>query len=135
MRPRGTVDLSAEVRYLSEQQKFSVGVRAQPQRESTSIEPVRFPYRLDHLQGVLVYRDGHLTFEHCKAEHGSVKISSEGYMRFSARRPVEHPIHQVVGRSAPRRPRVDPGLAGTAAESRGRTESHRPDQPPRQPRL
>ncbi len=82
MRPRGAVDLTAEIRYLSDEKKFSVGVRAQPQRENASIEPVRFPYRLDHLQGVLVYRDGHVTFERCKAEHGSVKISSEGYCDF-----------------------------------------------------
>ena len=59
-----------------------MGVRAQPQRESTSIEPVHFPYRLDHLQGVLVYRDGHVTFEHCKAEHGPVKVATEGYCDF-----------------------------------------------------
>ena len=82
LRPRGTVDLAAEVRYLPEQKHFSVGVRAQPQRESASIEPVRFPYRLDKLQGVLLYRDGHVTLEHVKAEHGPVKISTEGYCDF-----------------------------------------------------
>ena len=82
LRPRGTVDLTAEVRYLSEQKKFSVGVRAQPQPQNASIEPVHFPYRLDRLQGVLVYRDGHVTFEHCKGEHGAVKVSTEGYCDF-----------------------------------------------------
>jgi hypothetical protein len=83
LRPRGTVDLTTEIRYLSASNTFSVGVRAQPQRESTSIDPVRFPYRLDHLQGVLFYRDGRVTFQHCKGEHGLIKLSTEGYWDFS----------------------------------------------------
>ena len=82
LRPRGVVDLSAEVRYLVEQKKFNVSVRAQPQPQNASIEPVHFPYRLDHLEGVLGYRDGHVTFDRCKAEHGSVKVSAEGACDF-----------------------------------------------------
>jgi hypothetical protein len=83
LRPRGTVDLTTEVRYLSASKTFSIGVRALPQRENTSIEPVPFPYRLDHLQGVLLYRDGHVTFQHCRGEHGPIKLSTEGCWDFS----------------------------------------------------
>lgn len=82
LRPRGTVDLTAEIRYLSDEKKFNVSVRVEPQRESASIEPVHFPYRLDHLQGVLVYRDGHVAFDRFKAEHGSAKIATDGYCDF-----------------------------------------------------
>ncbi len=82
MRPRGVVDLTAEVRYLPEQKKFSVGVRAEPQRDTASIEPVHFPYRLDRLQGVLLYRDGHVDLQHFKGEHGAVKIAEEGSCDF-----------------------------------------------------
>jgi hypothetical protein len=82
LRPRGVVDLTAEIRYLPEQRKFSVGVRAEPQRETASIEPVHFPYRLDHLQGVLLYRDGHVDLQHCKAEHGAVRVATEGLCDF-----------------------------------------------------
>jgi hypothetical protein len=85
LRPRGTVDVTTEIRYLSASNTFDVGVRAQPQRDTTSIDPVRFPYRLDHVQGVLLYRDGRVTFQHCKGEHGLVKVSSNGesYWDFS----------------------------------------------------
>ena len=83
LRPRGVVDLTAEVRYLSAQKKFSVGVRAQPQPTTRRSSRCRFPYRLDQLQGVLLYRDGQSTFEHCKAEHGAVKVSTEGYCDFA----------------------------------------------------
>jgi hypothetical protein len=82
MQPRGTVDLSAEVSYLSEQKKFNVGVHIEPQPQSASIEPVHFPYRLDRLEGVLDYSDGQLTFGRCKGEHGAVKILTEGTCNF-----------------------------------------------------
>ena len=80
LRPRGSVNLWADVQFLAESNKLSVGVRVEPQ--NASIEPVHFPYRLDGLQGVLTYRDGHVTFERCKAEHGAVKIRSEGSCDF-----------------------------------------------------
>jgi len=82
LRPQGRVDLTAEVRYAAETNQFSVGVRAQPQPQSTSIEPVHFPYRLERLQGQWVYRDGHVAFEDCKAEHGAVKVSAQGHCDF-----------------------------------------------------
>ncbi len=87
MRPRGVVDLTAEVRCLVEgEKKFSVGVRVRPQRETASIEPVHFPYRLDRIQGDLIYRDGHVDFERCKGEHGPanmpIKVATEGYCDF-----------------------------------------------------
>jgi hypothetical protein len=83
LRPRGEVDLSAEVHFLSDTKKTSVTVRARPQAENASIEPIYFPYRLDHLQGEWLYRDGHVAFERCKAEHGAVKITTDGFCHFS----------------------------------------------------
>ena len=77
VRPRGVVDLTAEVRYLPDQKKFNVSVRAEAQPDTASIEPVHFPYRLDRLQGVMVYRDGHVDVQGFKGEHGAVKVSSE----------------------------------------------------------
>lgn len=82
LRPRGIVDLDAEVRYRPKQQQFNVDVRATPQRETASLEPVKFPYRLERLQGVLTYRNGHVAFERFKAEHGTVKIAADGFCDF-----------------------------------------------------
>jgi hypothetical protein len=79
LQPRGTIDLTAvKVQYWPEQKKFSVEVHAVPQRESTSIEPVQFPFRMDRLQGEVIYRDGKVTFEGFKAEHGQVKVAATG---------------------------------------------------------
>ncbi len=53
-----------------------------PQSETTSIEPLHFPYRMEKLQGLLLYHDGHVTLQQFEAKHGTVKISSEGYCDF-----------------------------------------------------
>jgi len=79
MQPHGVIDLTADVHYWPEQKKFSVGVRAAPQRENTSIEPAHFPYRMAQLQGALMYRDGHAEFKDFKGEHDQVKIAAAGY--------------------------------------------------------
>ncbi|MGD0518703.1 MAG: hypothetical protein ABSA26_14305, partial [Thermoguttaceae bacterium] len=79
---QGMVDLSAQISYLSEQKQLSLGVCVVPKSETTSIEPVNFPYRMNKLQGVLWYRDGQVTLQHCQAWHGPVKILTEGFCDF-----------------------------------------------------
>lgn len=81
-RPRGAVDLTAEVRYLTETHQVSVTVRAEPQPETSAIEPVHFPYRLERLRGMLEYRDGHVVLHNIKAEHGAVRMSTGGWLHF-----------------------------------------------------
>ncbi len=82
LKPQGMVDLQAQICYLSEQKQLSLGVRVEPKTETASIEPVHFPYRMDKLQGAILYRDGHVTLQQFKAEHGNVTIRSEGYCDF-----------------------------------------------------
>jgi hypothetical protein len=88
LRPRGIVNLTAKVSRLSDEERSRIGVRIEPQRDTASIEPVYFPYRLDRLQGLIDYTDGHVTFQNCKAEHGpekaSIKIASDGYCDFGS---------------------------------------------------
>ncbi|HYW78845.1 MAG TPA: hypothetical protein VE890_04675 [Thermoguttaceae bacterium] len=67
LQPRGMVDLVAEVDYLPQTKKLSVGLRAEPQSATASIEPIPFPYRMEKLSGVLIYGDGHVTIERFKA--------------------------------------------------------------------
>jgi hypothetical protein len=78
LKPQGMVDLSAQICYLSEQKQLSLGVRVDPKSETASIEPVHFPYRMDKLQGVLLYRNGQVALQHFEAWHGPVKIQTEG---------------------------------------------------------
>ena len=58
LKPRGMIDLAADLRYVDGANLLSVSVRAEPRSEITSIEPAQFPYRLEKLQGTFAYRDG-----------------------------------------------------------------------------
>ncbi len=82
LRPRGMIDLAAEIRYQDGPRLLNVTVRVEPHSEITSIEPTRFPYRLDNLQGVFTYRDGRVTMERLKAEHQAVKVAASGVCDF-----------------------------------------------------
>jgi hypothetical protein len=82
LRPQGMVDLTAQISYLSEQKQLSIGVSVVPKSETASIEPVHFPYRMDKLQGALLYRDGQVVLQQIKAKHGPVTISTEGWCDF-----------------------------------------------------
>ncbi len=82
LRPRGVIDLAAEIRYQDGPKLLNVTVRAEPRSELTSIEPTKFPYRLEKLQGVFTYRDGHVTLERLKAEHQAVKVAARGNCDF-----------------------------------------------------
>ena len=82
LRPRGMINLDADIRYQEGPRLLGVTVRLQPHSEITSIEPARFPYRLDNLQGVFTYRDGHVTMERLRAEHQAVKVAASGACDF-----------------------------------------------------
>lgn len=78
LRLQGTVDLEElTIRYCPQfppPQRLRISLRAVPQPGTTSIEPVNFPYRLENLRGTLVYRDGHVTIDSLRAEHGEVRL-------------------------------------------------------------
>lgn len=81
---RGTVDLDATVDFLPRQPRPRVWIRAQPladpaANEAVSIEPARFPYRLDKLGGVFTFSDGHMELAQLRAEHGRTRLSGRGH--------------------------------------------------------
>ena len=127
------VDLTAEVRYLSEQKKFSVGVRAQPQPAKRldragafPLSPRPSPRRArSTATGTSPSSTARPSTDRSRSPPRATAISCPTGGGTSTS-PACRPIGSVD------RPRVDPGPARTAAESRGRAESHRPDQPPRQ---
>ena len=82
LQPRGTIDLATNLRYLDQLDRLDVTVRAEPRSETCSLEPVRFPYRIENVQGVFTYGNGCLTFERCSAWHGPVKLACNGTCSF-----------------------------------------------------
>ncbi|MGO8745846.1 MAG: AsmA-like C-terminal region-containing protein [Thermoguttaceae bacterium] len=84
LKPQGTADiLDAEVVYASDRDHLEVSFRARPRSESAAIEPVYFPYRLEKLHGVVAYRDGLVTLEQFKGDHGNVRFAADGTCKFA----------------------------------------------------
>jgi hypothetical protein len=104
--PRGTAEFTAVVRHRVKTHRTTVELEATPEGESVSIEPAWFPYRLERLQGRLVWRDGQLLFERIRGIHQRTVVATEGRCRFTA----EGGWHVAFGRLAADRFRVDHDL-------------------------
>jgi hypothetical protein len=81
MKPRGMLNLDAEIRYRLREKALSVAVRAEPVGDTASIEPSYFPYRMEKLHGTFSFADGQLQMEQLRAEHGRTQISASGVCR------------------------------------------------------
>lgn len=81
--PRGTAEFTAVVRHHVASRRTTVELEARPEGESVSIEPAWFPYRLERLQGRLVWRDGQLRFEGIRGVHDRTVVATEGLCRFT----------------------------------------------------
>ena len=89
LRPQGSLDhLHVVLHYRSAQDDLSVEVQAhewkkrlQDEGRSITIAPRTFPYRLDDVTGVFIYRDGEVTFQRISAQHDTVSINLDGRCR------------------------------------------------------
>jgi hypothetical protein len=59
LRIKGKVDLDAQIRYHSRDNRLNLQFRALP-RAGFSMCPTRFPYRFDNVQGEIIYEDGYV---------------------------------------------------------------------------
>jgi hypothetical protein len=91
LRPRGSIDLGVDVKYIAGSRKPSIAVRINQFGDNASLEPVQFPYRLERLRGsggerpVFVYSsdENRVDFAELRAVHGGTKVSATGYCRFN----------------------------------------------------
>jgi hypothetical protein len=68
------------VRYVAGQKRPEVTFRLEPRTgaTNTSIEPTKFPYRMERLEGSLLVREGHVEIERLRAEHGRTILATRG---------------------------------------------------------
>ncbi len=133
LRPRGVVDLTAEIRYLSEQKTFSIGVRRS--RNARTPRSSRCDFLIASTT-CKAFSSTATATSPSRAARASTAWSRSPARATAISRPTgggtcTSPGCRPIGSGRPR-PRVDPSPAGTVAESRDRTEPHRPDQPLRQ---
>ncbi|MBN1588994.1 MAG: AsmA-like C-terminal domain-containing protein [Pirellulales bacterium] len=80
--PRGMIDVQTDITWSVDRKKLDMVVVAQPQPDTASIRPRMFPCQMEKLHGVLVYRDGHVTFDKFRARHDRTTISGRGHWDF-----------------------------------------------------
>lgn len=85
LQPRGTYDFEANVNFLAPSlgmprpaNPLDLQVTVRPRRETSSIAPTCFPYRMEKLDGEFVYRNRHVELKHFSAEHDHVQIRADG---------------------------------------------------------
>ncbi len=82
LRPRGRVDLVAEIYHLTGLAKPSIRVAVQPRPESASIQPEFFPYLMDSISGTFTYQDGKVLMNEVRAQHGRTTLRTNGSGEF-----------------------------------------------------
>jgi hypothetical protein len=89
LRPRGSVNLRADVSYVGGRKKPDVQVYIDRIDEQATLDPVAFPYRLERLRGngqqsVFSFDSGkrRVDFPFVRAEHGRSALSVSGYCQY-----------------------------------------------------
>ncbi len=82
VKPRGKINLTTDVTFLSGQKNVEIVLHAEPVGDTVNIEPRAFAYRLDKLQGGFDYRDGHVQFDKLRALHDRTAVTAGGSCDF-----------------------------------------------------
>jgi hypothetical protein len=83
LKPRGRIDLTAEVRYLAGEGPPRISAQIKPVAESSQIRPEFFPYLLESLSGTINYRDGTVEIVELRGVHDQMTVRTSGTGSFS----------------------------------------------------
>lgn len=83
LRPRGQIDLTADIYNLTGYAKPAIRVSVRPRPESASVEPRFFPYLLEKVGGTLTYYQGQLLMTQFRAQHGRTTVRTNGSGNFA----------------------------------------------------
>ena len=77
LRPQGSIDFTAHATRQPNELEPNVEVVLRPRERTVSIEPLRFPYRLNEVEGTATYRRGQVNLQHIVAKHARSVYSAE----------------------------------------------------------
>ncbi|MDD3469253.1 MAG: AsmA-like C-terminal region-containing protein [Thermoguttaceae bacterium] len=83
LRPRGSTNLSVAMTYHTGSKAPELQILANDWSDTTTLEPVSFPYRVDQIAGEFVYQNGSVQFRHFSAMHNSTRIQCDAEIFFS----------------------------------------------------
>jgi hypothetical protein len=75
LRPQGRIDFTAHVVQNHSQAPPAIEVTLASRDQSVSVEMARFPYRLEQVEGVAVYKAGRVELQNVHARHGRALYS------------------------------------------------------------
>lgn len=75
-RPAGKIDLQTSLRFTTRDHALQLAVRGAPHGDSVTLEPRRFPVRLEHVQGQFDYHDGVFRIAGLRGTHGPITFAS-----------------------------------------------------------
>ena len=78
LRPRGHVDMVADVFYRTDLAQPSVRAVVSPRPETALLRPTFFDYLMERVSGNVTYHDGQVTLEGVRAEHDRTQIGANG---------------------------------------------------------
>jgi hypothetical protein len=85
LKPQGNIDFTAHVTRQSNELQPNVAVALRPREHTVSIEPRKFPYRLNELQGLATYQRGRADWQNVIARHDrSVYWMESGFWQAAA---------------------------------------------------
>ncbi len=77
LRPIGRVGFRADIRHQVGDKKPSILLDVNPLRQTVSVEPTFFRYRLDKLDGSISMNDGKVTMKNLRASHGQTTMMTD----------------------------------------------------------
>lgn len=78
LRPRGHVDLVADVYYRTDLTQPSVRTIVHPRPETALLRPTFFDYLMERVSGAITYHDGQVQLEGVRAEHDRTRMKANG---------------------------------------------------------
>jgi hypothetical protein len=76
LRPQGRVDFTAEVMHETGRPKPAITVTLEPRERTVSIEPLKFPYRFERIEGVARFAAGKVELANLRALHDRAEYSA-----------------------------------------------------------
>ncbi len=83
LRPRGSANLSVAMTYHTGSKAPELQIVANQWSDTTTLEPISFPYRVDQIAGEFIYQNGSVQFRHFSAMHNSTRIQCDAEIFFS----------------------------------------------------
>ena len=78
LRPQGKIHFTAHVRHDLSEKRPIVRVQLAPDGDTVSVQPVHFPYRMDHIQGEIEVEQNTVSWKQMRASHEGTTLATGG---------------------------------------------------------